>query len=695
MASGQLRGEISQLRRVVGSRHGCTLTDSQLLERFVNRRDQASFEVLVWRHGTMVLSVCQRILRNTHEAEDAFQATFLVLARKAGSIGNGGALGSWLYKVAYRVALRARAGAARRRPWGHTTDDLPARAADDEAARSDLRRVLDEEIDRLPEKYRRPFVLCYLEGQTNEEAAEQLVCPKGTVLSRLARGRERLRSRLARRGLALSAAALVTGLVEGTASAAVPASLVRYTVEAAIPFAAGTAAAGLVPAPVAALSEGVLRAMFLLRVKIATAALLTLAIAGAGLGLISQRTQAGTEWPEGSPPVVQGESAVVVEGGEQDLATELVAGDVTAGLGVQNLVVGQDRVRGPGLTEVRGTVKSVDAAAGKITIATGGGREQPAGEMTYALAKDVEVAVGSAFSRGSVFKEGKLADLAAGTAVTLTLAADKSTVESVLAEEPTLRGILQGVDAAKGTLTVTLPERARDQAPQEKTIPVAKDAEVVIDDGRGGRFSLKEAQLADLGEGALVILCLSIDGKLVQSVLAEAPTVSGTVKELDAAKKTLALVVRPPRGDDPGEVLSLHVPEDAVVLLDDGRGRRLSVKPGKLADVPAGSVATARLTMNRQVVTSLRAEGPTLFGLLKAVDPAKGTVTVALPKGRGEEPEEKTLTVAKNARIALDGTPSKLTDLKVADDGPSVQLRLSLDQTTVQCITTMTRRDGR
>jgi hypothetical protein len=143
--------------------------------------------------------------------------------------------------VAFRVALRVRAKTARRKAWERAVEDVPARPAADEVAWSDLRRVLDEEIDRLPEKYRRPFVLCYLEGQTNEEAAAQLGCPKGTILSRLARGRERLRSRLARRGLALSAAALSTGLAEGTASAAVPALLASCTVEAAIPFAAGTA----------------------------------------------------------------------------------------------------------------------------------------------------------------------------------------------------------------------------------------------------------------------------------------------------------------------------------------------------------------------------------------------------------------------------------------------------------------------
>src|SRR5262249_30747917 len=157
----------------------------------------------------------------------AFQATFLVFARKAGSIGKREAVGSWLYKVAYRVALRLRAKTARwpapppcpapAQQFANALDELPAAKAADDVLWHDLRPVLDEEIDRLPEKFRVPFVLCYLEGHTNEEAAEQLGCPKGTILSRLARGRERLRSRLVRRGVTLSIAGLAAALTQHAA----------------------------------------------------------------------------------------------------------------------------------------------------------------------------------------------------------------------------------------------------------------------------------------------------------------------------------------------------------------------------------------------------------------------------------------------------------------------------------------------
>jgi RNA polymerase sigma factor (sigma-70 family) len=180
--------------------------DVRLLERFLAERDETAFEVLVWRHGPMVLRLCRGILGDAHEAEDAFQATFLKLARKAGSIGKQASLAGWLHTVATRVALRARARRAARAGRERCLDDQSAVGPCDDPtaglAREELRRLLDGEVRRLPEKHRAVFTLCHLEGKTNEEAAEQLGCPKGTVLSRLSRARERLRRRLSQRGLA-------------------------------------------------------------------------------------------------------------------------------------------------------------------------------------------------------------------------------------------------------------------------------------------------------------------------------------------------------------------------------------------------------------------------------------------------------------------------------------------------------------
>jgi RNA polymerase sigma factor (sigma-70 family) len=177
-----------------------SVPDALLLERFLQTQDEAAFELLTWRHGAMVYGVCQRILRHAQDAEDAFQTTFLTLARKATSIGKRESIGGWLYRVALRIALRARAQRTHRARLEKPLDDVPVqdRSVDpvDVAAWHELCRLLDVELSRIPEKYRSAFVLCHLEGKTCEEAAEDLGCPRGTILSRLSRARERLQARL-------------------------------------------------------------------------------------------------------------------------------------------------------------------------------------------------------------------------------------------------------------------------------------------------------------------------------------------------------------------------------------------------------------------------------------------------------------------------------------------------------------------
>jgi cobalt-zinc-cadmium efflux system membrane fusion protein len=277
-----------------------SLSDDQLLERFVSRRDEAAFEVLVWRHGGLVLSVCGRLLHHAEDREDAFQATFLALARRAASIARGAAVGSWLYKVAYRVALRLRSRAARDAARQRAL--TPAQPRADHETGPDLRPVLDEEINRLPEKYRTPVVLCYLEGKSTEEAACQLGCARGTVCSRLAWARRRLRSRLTRRGLGLSTAGLGVALTPGLA----PAALVGATVRAAVVFASGQAAAGALPGKAAVLAEGVLRAMIVTRLKTVAAVLLAVGMLGIGAGLSAQRLLADKQGPDEAPALVRG-----------------------------------------------------------------------------------------------------------------------------------------------------------------------------------------------------------------------------------------------------------------------------------------------------------------------------------------------------------------------------------------------------
>lgn len=303
MSAGQRNGFMHQLRGVILARDASGYTDAQLLQSFLLQRDEAAFAALVRRHGPMVFGVCRRLLHDLGDAEDAFQATFLVLVRKAASLGRPEQVSSWLYGVAYRTALRARAERAQQRKFERPLVDLPADEPVAELVWQELRPILDRELHGLPEKYRAPLVLCYLEGKSKRQAARQLGRPEGTVSAQLARGREMLRQRLVGRGLALSTGVLVAALSQGTASAAVPATLLTTTVRAAGELAAGKAAtAGVIGPPVAALMEGVLRAMLLAKVKIAAAVVLAVGLVAAGMGGIvyQPRAEAGMSFQAGA-----------------------------------------------------------------------------------------------------------------------------------------------------------------------------------------------------------------------------------------------------------------------------------------------------------------------------------------------------------------------------------------------------------
>jgi RNA polymerase sigma factor (sigma-70 family) len=283
MARRPISTLMSLLRKSAGRSGEDDPSDAALLERFVRNHDEAAFEILVQRFGPMVLGVCRRVLGGAHAAEDAFQATFLVLAKKAGGLARQELVGNWLWGAAYRTATRAKRDAARRLGRERQVGMRMAPDLVEEVMWRDARSVLDEEINRLPAKYRRPVVLCYLEGKTNEQAARKLGWPLGTVFTRLARARELLRTRLAKRGLTLSATAFAVALAR-EASAGVPAALVGSTVKAASLFAAGnTAAAAAVSARAAALAQGALKAMFVSKLRLVMAvAIVVLTFASAG-----------------------------------------------------------------------------------------------------------------------------------------------------------------------------------------------------------------------------------------------------------------------------------------------------------------------------------------------------------------------------------------------------------------------------
>ncbi len=279
-------------------------SDRQLLERFAARKEEQAFATLLERHGPMVFGLCRRVLSHDSDAEDAYQATFLVLAHRAAAIRKRESLASWLHGVAYRLSAKLKARASLRRAkeqaWAEAT--LSPAGAGQRLSTDlistiiwrELRPVLDEELSRLPEKYRAPLVLCYFEGKTHEEAARTLGWSRGSMSRRIEKARELMRSRLSRRGITLSTGLLFGVLGEHVASAAVPVALSASTGKAALLVSAGrAAAAGLISTQVALLTEGVLKAMLVSKLKVAAVALVAVGMLGAGAGVLGQRLGAG------------------------------------------------------------------------------------------------------------------------------------------------------------------------------------------------------------------------------------------------------------------------------------------------------------------------------------------------------------------------------------------------------------------
>ena len=267
--------EVVQQLRTLILRDDAELTDGQLLETYARGRQESALSALVCRHGAMVWGVCRRLLANPHDAEDAFQATFLVLVRKATSIVPREMVGNWLYGVAYQTALKARSTAAKRQAREKQVPVMPDQAEVEANPWDNLQAILDQELSGLPDKYRVAILLCDLEGKTRTQAARQLKCPEGTIAARVARGRVMLARRLARRGLVLSAGALATVLAQNVATASVPGAVAASAVKAATLFASGET--GIISARVVALAEGVLTTMLLKKLKAASALLFVIA----------------------------------------------------------------------------------------------------------------------------------------------------------------------------------------------------------------------------------------------------------------------------------------------------------------------------------------------------------------------------------------------------------------------------------
>jgi RNA polymerase sigma factor (sigma-70 family) len=315
MAGHPLKELTHDLSRALLRRDGADLTDAQLLARFAEQREEAAFEALVRRHAPMVLGVCRRLLRHAQDAEDAFQVVFLVLAQKAGSVRPREAVAGWLYGVARKAALKARAAAARRRerPVAELPEPPPRPGPGE-----DLRPLLERELSRLPEKYRAVVVLCDLEGRSRREAARRLGWPEGTVCGRLARARALLARRLGRCGVALSGSAVATLAAADCAAACVPAATLAAVLRSASPHAAS---AGTVPPRVLALVRGVRRALVLGKLKVAAVALCVAGLLGAGVGLAGRALDQG---PGAAPqgPAAAGAPATPAHAAPADVRTD-------------------------------------------------------------------------------------------------------------------------------------------------------------------------------------------------------------------------------------------------------------------------------------------------------------------------------------------------------------------------------------
>jgi RNA polymerase sigma factor (sigma-70 family) len=358
MATVPMGETIRHLRRAVLRQNGAARTDGQLLGSFIDDKDEAAFEALVRRCGPMVFGVCRRVVGNHHDAEDAFQATFLVLARKAASVRPRERVANWLHGVALRTAMKAKTRTAKRWSREKQVTEMPEPEATQQDPWRDVQALLDQELNGLPENYRLPILLCDLAGKTLKDAAQQLGWPQGSLAGRLARGRKLLAKRLASRGAVLSAGSLATVVSQNAASACLPTGLMSSTVKAAVMIAAGQATvAGVVPAKVAALVEGVVTSMMLTKLKSVTAVVFL--IGTIGIGVAASRCDSHTA-PFGQ------KQAQPEEKGEAD----------------QEPRTGKNGIRNPG-----GSDKELLEGVWRVISLRFDGKEVPKEQMEHALVK--------------------------------------------------------------------------------------------------------------------------------------------------------------------------------------------------------------------------------------------------------------------------------------------------------------------
>ncbi len=530
-------------------------TDRELIARFHQQRDESAFAALVDKHGPMVLGVCRRKLKDSHAADDAFQATFLILAKKAGQVTWQESLGGWLYQVAVHVCRKAVARLSRRESVPLAAEMEPAAPAPSPSP-SELSGVLDEEMRGLPQSYRDPIVLCHLQGMTVEEAAQALAVSEGQLRGRLFRGREKLRERLTKRGVALSVSALVVTLTAGTARA-VPTALRTAAV--------ASATTGPVSTSVLTLTHEVLSAMsrtkfHLLVASVALVAGLFVTGAVVKTAAADQPEKSATLPPKPVPsPLPEPQNTPAPKDDDDKKPEEK-------------------------LDRREGKLKSIDAAGSKLVLVTE--------EDKFNLPVEVGAKTAITVARRPV----KLADLKEGMEATVTFRGTEKEAVSVEAGWPTLEADVKAVDVSAKQLTIK--QEGNKGFEFDVSFAVAADVGVEVAGIPAGLADIKGGSKVDLEFAADKKTVVRIEGKAAKDDL------TATVKATDAANKaiTLTLLVAGHKDEERQVELSFAVAADCTV--------RLSGKDVKLDDLKADMPVRCRFAADRRTVSGIWAGPP-------------------------------------------------------------------------------------
>ncbi len=665
---------VRQLRNQSQRTDRATATDCTLLKAFADTHDEAAFAELMRRHGEMVFSVCRRVLGNVQDAEDAFQATFLVLARKAGTVAWHDGVKNWLYGVACRVAMKARGRMHRRRER-----ELAADASEPTAKPSpqcdELRSQLDEAMLSLPDRYRSVLLLCCLQGKTRDEAAEELGWSLGSVKGCLERAREMLRDRLARRGIALGTA-LTLGLVS-SANAAPPQALLGATLQSALGFTAGVGGTITVAAPVSSLAIGVMNAMMLAKIKTATLGFAFALIAAAVV------TVAGTSFD--GRVAASHEPAAAVDAQDREKKDAPAKRDENAKKDDPNRRRDGEKGRAGG---VLGIVKEIDLKVGTITI-----RFLQDGQNGDGMFSIGDKNLKPTTSTGKALA---LADVTPGTRVVITT--KDQDVTAIRVENPVFFSFIANVDVRNNTVQFRMENLSQ-------KLPVAEDATLSV----LGR----SVKLAEVPAGERGAITLSLDKKTIIGIdIARArpkvaereggapreggppregdpnreavrvPASNGTIVEIDKEKQTLSVLVSRD-GDLKLQTIAIAKESKLTLNFDERVIRELT-----FAELTKPLQVNVQLAEDGRTVKSLIAVAPVMRGGFKSYDAATKKLTL-LTEGR----MEKEYDVDAEPIVANVGRAgAKLADLV---PGTSVIVTFNLDRTRVIGITGLARRvDG-